>query len=463
MTRLVFSLLALLAPLSGVARPPKTPPVSEAQVHVDQGNTYFDAKQWDQAIAEYTVALALDPHPDLVWNIARSHEESGRLAEARALFERYAVMTSVEADQEAARSKIEALVAREAKARKALLTVETEADVEVRIGGVVVGRGPTASASLLPGRYRVIVRAQDGRTGEQVVAMTGGQDTRISLKPDAKAKVAVRAEPAVPPPPTTWAGSYAVVGAEGEAGLLSGASLALDAAGAGTVTQHRKRPLEPWRLQHCQKGHGPDLESDVRYVARLTGDGLERTLELTSGETTCSCAPFCKIPTDLSFPVLAQPDFEGLIGTELILTRDQSAGRMRVRVTPADLTGTWQPLLWPAAPGPGARLELGADGNGALLVTASGEFLSWQRRACPSQASWTMDLRYPARVEIDGTHLRLVFALPATTACSCPGACGTPPRLAVVELGVPPVPNTMVGPGVFWHRIPVPTQLAEPK
>ena len=53
---------------------------SAGQSHVERGNEHLGAKQWDQAITEYTAALELDPElVEAYFNRARAYGEKGEL------------------------------------------------------------------------------------------------------------------------------------------------------------------------------------------------------------------------------------------------------------------------------------------------------------------------------------------------------------------------------------------------
>ncbi|MFT5434001.1 MAG: hypothetical protein ACI9OJ_004713, partial [Myxococcota bacterium] len=155
--------------------------IQKAQEHVDRGDGFFDQKRYDEAIAEYTTALVLAPHPDLVWNIARAHEELERLGQAIALFRRYKTMFVGAGDKTEADGKITSLNKRlRAKRVGSIVVMTPSPTARVLVGGTAVGRGEEVIVDLKPGRYRVRVELEDHDPFERVV--TVGPADRVTVK-----------------------------------------------------------------------------------------------------------------------------------------------------------------------------------------------------------------------------------------------------------------------------------------
>lgn len=190
-------LLALALPAPAAAQGRK---VREAQSFVDRGDQLFDHKRYEQAIAEYTRALAIVPHADLVWNIARAHEELSQHKQALAFFEQYAGMKVGVEDKTAADAKIAAMKAALTAARTGRLVVTTgSAGAVVLVGGVEVGRGATVRAVLKPGRYRVKVELAGHVPFESVVRIQpAGEETIAATLKRAEPRAVLVVETGVP-------------------------------------------------------------------------------------------------------------------------------------------------------------------------------------------------------------------------------------------------------------------------
>src|SRR5262249_40072419 len=85
-----MTLLAVLASLAVGTAAPRAAAAQTAKAeraakaHYLKGAKLFNAKQYDQALAEYRAAYALSPKPALLFNIARALHEKGDRTEALA-------------------------------------------------------------------------------------------------------------------------------------------------------------------------------------------------------------------------------------------------------------------------------------------------------------------------------------------------------------------------------------------
>ncbi|HKA87449.1 MAG TPA: outer membrane beta-barrel protein [Haliangiales bacterium] len=90
-----MTLLAVLASLAVGTAAPRAAAAQTAKAeraakaHYLKGAKLFNAKQYDQALAEYRAAYALSPKPALLFNIARALHEKGDRTEALAHYRRY--------------------------------------------------------------------------------------------------------------------------------------------------------------------------------------------------------------------------------------------------------------------------------------------------------------------------------------------------------------------------------------
>src|SRR5258708_3439609 len=104
--RLALAAAVMLA-LGGAARGEDLR--ATAHQHFEQGKREFDAGHYRDALAEFQQAYQLAPYPQLLYNIARCHEELKHLREALDTYERYLV---VHADDAEARTRTDALRAK---------------------------------------------------------------------------------------------------------------------------------------------------------------------------------------------------------------------------------------------------------------------------------------------------------------------------------------------------------------
>lgn len=155
---------------ASIAQAQTRDPVREAQEHVDRGDRHFDEREFELAIAEYTAALAVAPHPDLVWNIGRAHEEMKRYSQAIAFFERYALMAVSDEDRAVAGQRVSSLRERLATLEVGQLVVNTPSSAaRIVVGGAPVGSGERLVLDLKPGRYRVRVELAGHKDFETLV------------------------------------------------------------------------------------------------------------------------------------------------------------------------------------------------------------------------------------------------------------------------------------------------------
>lgn len=61
----------------------------EARRHFRSGMSLIAQKQYDAGIAELEAAYAIKPHPNVLFNIARAYQDSGRSKAALEVYQRY--------------------------------------------------------------------------------------------------------------------------------------------------------------------------------------------------------------------------------------------------------------------------------------------------------------------------------------------------------------------------------------
>ena len=423
------------------------PDVDRAQAFVDRGDAHFDKREFDQAIAEYTAALAIRSHPDLIWNIARANEEAGHPAEAIALFQRYLGVARTAADRAAASERIAQLEARVSKPAAPVpgrLVVRTVPGAWVTVGGARIGQGPEVLVVVRPGRYRVRVESPGHVPAETMVGVASSGEALVLL-PLEPLPAAEPAQPTEPAAPVSFAGDFVARARPGAAvGPLEGARLAITADGRGVLAVERARPLEAWRRGHCGGA------AELRFVWRFSVLASDTSLRL--GEpalTTCSCAAFCPSPEPLELASKPLAAFAGWSTADLVFARSATGAPLGALPgggaegtvdsgARVGLAGRWSVVRWDAHP-EARELELQDDGSGSLTVERAGSVPSWQRRRCGGQESWRQAARHPVRAELEGGRLRLRVDPGEEVACSCPEACTRPGplrELVVEEIGV---------------------------
>ena len=387
---LAVMLVGLWAPVSRAQRRPTAAEIAKAQAYVDRGDALFDEKKFDLAIAEYTAALVIAPHPDLVWNIARACEELGQWMPALALFEKYKTMKVSKADQAAADKRIAALRQGLERAAKGVLVVATpDARARVRVGGVDVGHGREVRIELKPDRYRVLVELEGHQTYEAVVKVRGDATTRISatLAPIGKATLLVIATDRVGEP-------------------VSGARCSVDGAPevpAGTAIQL----------------------TAGEHTLVLTAPGREDTkkeLTLSDGQRLELKVPVGGLAVGHRFDSW-QGTFRGL---------PAAAGELREQLG-------------------GGLLEVDANKNATLRVSRERALKRWRRKACGGAARVTWTSEYRGSVTEKGARLRLALSKVTVVDCSCKAWCEVESEVSTDARSLPGREGFLL-PGVVFLR-----------
>ena len=86
---LLLSTVMVSAPLVAAHGAPPADPPTRAKARYDLGMTAYRLGYYDQAIGAFTRARAIDPTPNLLYNIAQSYWKKGDKAQALAYYRRY--------------------------------------------------------------------------------------------------------------------------------------------------------------------------------------------------------------------------------------------------------------------------------------------------------------------------------------------------------------------------------------
>lgn len=119
--------------LADPAAPARDPAaVKLAKQYVDAGLAAQEAHDYDTAIALYSRAYQLVPHPLLIFNLAQAHRLAGHPDEALVLYQQYLAKGPSGAQATIARGLVAALLERQAKKQRAVAAAERAAEAAER-------------------------------------------------------------------------------------------------------------------------------------------------------------------------------------------------------------------------------------------------------------------------------------------------------------------------------------------
>jgi hypothetical protein len=179
--------IAAAAAQSPAIEAASSPTPGAPQQHFDEGYRLAQLGDYEGAARELEVAYRLDPHPAVLFNLARAYAASGQPVAAYDTFSEYLRRASpVDAEREGTVRR--AMQIAEGRIGRLSLQV-TPSTTSVEIDGQRVGSGPLQGLRLKAGRHALVLRATDMQT-----------DVRsVDVEPGAELRLEVRLEP--PPPP----------------------------------------------------------------------------------------------------------------------------------------------------------------------------------------------------------------------------------------------------------------------
>ena len=194
-----IALLFAFAPMTVGTRSvfAQAPPADDAstkaaRARFQEGVSYYDKGQFENARAAFLQAYALRKHPAVLVNLAQSSLRSGHTLEATNFFVQYLrESTSLTAAQ---RSDAEKGLA-DARAKLGRIEVAAPSGAEISLDGEKVGTAPLPDPlDVEPGAHKVSARTAEGVT-DRSVSVTAGQQASAKFGPQS-------APPVTPPPPT---------------------------------------------------------------------------------------------------------------------------------------------------------------------------------------------------------------------------------------------------------------------
>lgn len=212
--RSILMALVCLAPLHAQAQETSDTTATAAEqaaALVEQGTALFQARQYSEAAILFQQAYNLDPHPVLLFNIARAHQEMGDLPTAVALFRDVLQMTTDATIVGAASERLQRLetelteqgydpntVTTETYVPRGVVEITSEpAGAEVLLGGESIGTTPIRQSRIARGSYDMRVLLDGYHPINTTLEVRGGGETirSFTLQPRTSLEEYVPPEP----------------------------------------------------------------------------------------------------------------------------------------------------------------------------------------------------------------------------------------------------------------------------
>lgn len=196
-------LLAALLALSCILAVPDTSVAQKgssdrvrAQEIFQRGQGYFEEGRYSEAAVEFLNAFQLDPHPAIMYNVARAHEEMGKLVRA---LQYYRVALSLKPSA-AVKEELERKIAEiELVLRadgvdvlnlegaewvpKGKVSIQSDPPgAEIIINGQAAGRTPLDARVLPQGEYRIVVKKRGFAPEERELSVVGGKTYLLNAR-----------------------------------------------------------------------------------------------------------------------------------------------------------------------------------------------------------------------------------------------------------------------------------------
>lgn len=172
-------LLSLLLSLGALAAP-KVDPTVKARAAFQAAQQLYQADKFAAALEKFQEAQALKPHPVILFNIARCHEQLGATREALAAYREYLKQLPTASDKDAVEASIATL---EKKLGPQVLTVAVEPNLSaVKVDGKLISGNPP-TVELKEGEHTLEVSAQGYETFRRTFTIGGKPlDMNVALR-----------------------------------------------------------------------------------------------------------------------------------------------------------------------------------------------------------------------------------------------------------------------------------------
>ncbi len=302
---LTLGLLLIALPATTLAR--RSDARARAAVHFEAAQAALDQKRFDDAIVEFTAAMAILPSPKLVYGIALANERKGDRGAARAFYRRAIADPKAGAElKAAAHAALKRLdqpvveptppppVVEKPETGTLILSANTP-NARLSLDGVLVGPVEGDPLPVPPGRHRLVISAPGFEPSVLTVDVDAGQTRML-------ATVLTPLPDRGPDASTLRNWGWASVGI-GAATLVSGVTLTLvaddkeekllDAAELGTVRPDSKRAVNRYIDSLDSASYGMYALTGAAAVAATTLFVLAERAPDTRGTVTplVSAAP----------------------------------------------------------------------------------------------------------------------------------------------------------------------------
>lgn len=209
--RILPVLLGAVVALSTLPAAAQDSARDQARAMVLEGQKKFQEERYAEAAVDFLQAFQLDPHPVIMYNVGRAHEEQGDLIKALGYYRTAIGLNPSEAVKEELDSKIkdiEFFLRSEGVdvfdldsaewVPKGLVTIRVDPPgANILFDGQLIGKSPIEEKSIPQGNYTVTVRAPGFQSQERALEVIGGKRYTLTpqLEPGSDADPATKVSP----------------------------------------------------------------------------------------------------------------------------------------------------------------------------------------------------------------------------------------------------------------------------
>ncbi len=182
---LVLATLLSAGPVAGDKPELSAAELQRAKDLFGGGQKFYKQGQFAEALAKFEEAYALRPHPVVIFNIAKCHEQLKNVGKALRAYRDYLRLSPDAKDKDAVNDTIANLERRlKERGQQQMLVFADPPNARIEIDGKDLGVSP-ASAELSAGQHKVAVRAAGYETVERTFTMSISRiaEMTINLKP----------------------------------------------------------------------------------------------------------------------------------------------------------------------------------------------------------------------------------------------------------------------------------------